>query len=183
MKGTVLRAVSGGAAAAALMLVIALPASAAVTPLSAPTVSIITPNDNDYYRRGSIWVTGISCDPNASLSDPTAGISRVQVFFTNRDDPTVEQAAGHNGRGGYLGAATLGGTLGTGSGLDITAVLAQTSRLGLGNPDVSVCKNSNAAWRVLTTALKKGTYQLNMYVLAKNGMETQVSRTVRIDKP
>ena len=175
---------SGGTVAAVLMLVIALPtASAAVTPLAKPTVSIMTPEENAYYRRGSIWVTGISCDPNAALSDSTAGIARVQVFFTDRDNPLSDQPSGHNGRGGYIGAASLAGTLGTGSGIDITAVLAQTSRLGLGNPDVSVCKNQNAAWRVLTSALKKGTYRLNIYVLAKNGMETQASRTVRIDKP
>jgi hypothetical protein len=182
MKGTVLRVVSGGTATAALMLVLALPlpASAAVTPLAHPTLEVSTPGADSYTRRGSIWVTGIACDPNAAASDPTAGIAKVSVFSGDRDDPTAEPAR-HNGRGGYLGSATVAGTLATGSGLDMTAVTSQTSRLSLGNPDVSICKNANAGWRVLTTALKKGAYTLNIIALGKNGMETTVTRDLRVD--
>jgi hypothetical protein len=178
MKGTVLRVVSGGAVSAVLMLMIALPASAAVTTPTKPTVEIVTPDAGAYFRRGSIWVVGIACDPNASMSDSTAGIAKVSVYIGDRDDPTV-----HSGRGDYVGSASLAGTLGTGSGIDITAVLAETSRLGIGNPDVSVCKNPNAGWRVLTSALKKGSYDLHIYTLAKNGAETLVTRSVRIDMP
>jgi len=182
MKGTVLRVVSGGAVASVLMLVMVWPASAAVTPLVHPSVDISTPENGAFFRRGSIWVTGVACDPSAAASDPTAGISSVRVFVTDRDDPTAEPAA-HNGRGGYVGGATIAGTLGTGSAIDLTAVTAQTSRLALGSGSTSTCKNPNAGWRVLTTALRKGGYRLNVYTLAKNGMETQSTTSIRVDQP
>src|SRR5438067_5244055 len=130
MKGTVLRVVSGGAVAAVLMTVIALPASAAVVPPTAPLVDVATPTEGAYYRRGSIWVTGVACDPNASASDPTAGISRVQVFAGDRNNPTnPTQATLRNRPGGYLRAATVAGTLGTSSAADIAVVPAVPSRL------------------------------------------------------
>jgi len=184
MKGTVLRVVSGGTATAALMLVLALPvpASAAVTPLAHPTLEISTPGSDSFTRRGSIWVTGLACDPNAAASDPTAGIASVRVFAGNRDDPTAEPSR-HNGRGGYLGGATIAGTMVTGNGLDMTAVTAQTSRLSLGNPDTSICKSTTAGWRVLTSALKRGAYTLNIYALGKNGMETVQTAALRVDLP
>jgi hypothetical protein len=182
MKGTVLRGVSGGIVAAALMLVVALPASAAVTPLVAPTLEVSTPDIGAYFRRGAIWVTGLACDSSAASSDTTAGIARVSVFAGNRDDPTAEPAT-HNGRGGYLGSASLAGTLSTGTGIDMTSVTGINSRLGLGNPAVSICKNPNAGWRVLTTNLKKGAYRLQVFALGKNGAETMIMRDIRVDQP
>jgi hypothetical protein len=181
MKGTVLRVLGGGAVAAVLMTVIALPASAAVTPAVAPTVDVASPAPGAYFRRGTVWVAGVACDPNASMTDPTAGIARVQVFAGDRDDPIDTL---RNRPGGYLGGATVAGTLGLGQGADLSATFSQTSRLSLGNPSTAVCKNPTAGWRVLTAAVtKKGTYNFNVYVLAKNGMETKVTIPVRIDTP
>jgi hypothetical protein len=50
---------------------------------------------------------------------------------------------------------------------------------------VSACKNPTAGWRVLTGSLrKKGTYTMNVYVLAKNGKETRVTiNNLRVDEP
>src|SRR5579859_4594180 len=106
MKGMVLRLLSGGAAIATVMTVIAAPASAAVTTPVPPTVNVATPEAGAYMRRQADWVLGVACDPNASSSDTTAGIARVQVFLGDRD------AGGSFAirPGGYLGSATLSGT-------------------------------------------------------------------------
>ena len=177
MKGTVSRVVSGGAVAAALMTIFTLPASAAVTPTVGPTVDVAFPTSNTFVRRGALWVNGVACDPNASPSDPTSGISRVQVFLGNRD--TGEGTPAWR-PGGFLGQATLGGT-----NPEFSVNAAENSRLGLNTPDVSACKNPSSGWRVLTGSLrKKGTYTMNVYVLAKNGKETRVTiNNVRVDEP
>jgi hypothetical protein len=182
MKGNVLRVVSGGAVVAVLMTVMVMPASAAVTPVTAPTVSVANPLPGSYMRRGSTWVTGVACDPNAAASDTTAGIASVRVFAGDRDDPTNTW---NKRPGGYLGGATLAGTLGTGSGVDFSVNAAENSRLGLGNPAVNICKNPNAGWRVLTAAItRKDAFDLNVYVLAKNGAETKVTLGgIRFDLP
>ena len=177
MKGTVSRVVSGGAVVAVLMTVFALPASAAVTPAAAPTVDVAFPTSNVFLRRGAIWVNGVACDPNASPTDMTAGISRVSVFLGDRDDPS---SAPSFRPGGFLGAASLAGT-----NPEFSVNAAENSRLGLNTPDVSKCKNPNSGWRVLTGSIrKKGTYTMNVYVLAKNGHETRVTiNNVRVDEP
>jgi hypothetical protein len=181
MKGTVLRVVSGGAVVAALMTLIALPASAAVVPPAKPLAEVGSPGENAFEPRGSLWVTGVACDPNASMTDPTSGIASVRVFMRDRDDPSAgNEPSGINGRGGYLGGATVAGTLGTGSGADIGVVAAETSRLGIGSGDVSMCKNPNAGWRVLTSPLRRGAYVLHIYVLGKNGAETELTRGIRV---
>jgi hypothetical protein len=177
MKGTVLRVVSGGAVAAALMTVFALPASAVVTPTVAPTVNIAFPTSGVFVRRGALWVNGVACDPNAAMTDSTAGISRVSVFLGDRDDP---KTAPPWRPGGFLGSASLAGT-----NPEFSVNAAENSRLGLNTPDVSVCKNPTSGWRVLTGSLrKKGTYTMNVYVVAKNGKETRVTiNNLRVDQP
>ena len=177
MKGTVVRLLSGGAVVATVLTVFAVPASAAVTPAVAPTVSIATPHPGDFFRRGSLTVLGVACDPNAAASDATAGIARVQVFLGDRDTGGSFALR----PGGYVGAATLGGTVPTN--FDTTSGLS--SRLGIQNPDASICKNPLAGWRVFTSALRRrGTFDMNVYVLAKNGMETKVTlQGIRIDEP
>lgn len=177
MKGTVSRVVSGGAVVAVLMTVLALPASAAVTPAPAPMVDVAFPMPNVFLRRGAIWVNGVACDPNASPTDMTAGIARVSVFLGDRDDPSTAPAWRP---GGFMGAASLAGTT-----PEFSVNAAENSRLGLNTPDVSKCRNPNSGWRVLTASIrKKGTYTMNVYVLAKNGHETRVTiNNVRVDEP
>ena len=177
MKGIVSRVVSGATVVVVLMTVFVCPASAAVTPALAPTVDVAFPTSNTFMRRGAIWVNGVACDPNASTTDATAGISRVQVFLGDRDNPSTAPSFRP---GGFLGQATLGGT-----NPDFSVNAAENSRLGLNTPDVSACRNPNSGWRVLTASLKKkGTYTMNVYVLAKNGHETRVTiNNVRVDQP
>ena len=177
MKGTVSRVVSGGAVVAVLMTVLALPASAAVTPAPAPMVDVAFPMPNVFLRRGAIWVNGVACDPNVSPTDMTAGIARVSVFLGDRDDPSTAPAWRP---GGFMGAASLAGTT-----PEFSVNAAENSRLGLNTPDVSKCRNPNSGWRVLTASIrKKGTYTMNVYVLAKNGHETRVTiNNVRVDEP
>jgi hypothetical protein len=177
MKGIVLRVATGGAAVAVWSTLIALPVSAAVIPTVAPVVSVADPASGDYVRRGAMWVSGVACDPNAPASDSTAGIARVAIYLGDRDTaigvPTYRP-------GGYFGAATLNGTNPDFS--DNTTGLS--SRLGLRNPDRSTCKNALAGWRVLTSAIKKGIYEMNVYVQGKNGSETKTTISgLRVDHP
>jgi hypothetical protein len=176
MTGTWLRIATGGAVVAVMVTVIATPASAAVTPTKAPVVSIANPMSGDYLRRGQNWVGGVACDPDASLTDPTAGISKVSVYLGDRD--TVDGAPSWR-PGGYMGAATAASVI-----PDFSANALQGSRLGLANPDVSTCKNPVAGFRLLPSSFRKGTWTMNIYVLAKNGKETKVTITgLRVDKP
>jgi len=67
---------------------------------------------------------------------------------------------------------------------EFSANAGSFNRLGIPNPDVSVCKNPLAAWRVLPSSFRKGTWNMNVYVLGKNGKETKVTIAgLRIDKP
>ncbi len=139
MKGIVVRIATGIAVGAVLMTLVALPASAAVTPIAAPVVNVANPSPGDYLRRGQNWVAGIACDPNASLAGTTP------EFSVNA---------------------------------------AENSRLGLASPDVSSCKQPFSAWRVLPSSFKKGIYEMNVYVQAKNGKETKVTISgLRVDNP
>ena len=175
MKGTLLRIVAAGAVAGSL-LVIALPASAAVTVPAAPVVSVANPHPGDYLRRGQNWVAGVACDPNAPLSDPSAGIAKVAVFIGDRDTGI---GVPWYRAGGYFGAALASSVF-----VDFSANVAQTSRLGLGNPDTSICKNPAAGWRVLPSSFRKGIYDMNVYVTGKNGAETKVTIAgLRVDHP
>jgi len=177
MKGLVKRIAAGGAAVAAGMTIIAMPAAAAVPPPVAPTDSVSNPAPGDYLRRGSESISGIACDPNASSSDTTAGIARVAVYIGDRD--TAAGAPSYR-PGGYFGSATLNGTQ-----PDFSDTLTgQTSRLGLRNPARSTCANANAGWRVLPSRFKKGIIDMNIYVMGKNGLETKVTIAgLRIDNP
>src|SRR5881227_2002262 len=85
MKGILVRIATGGAVFAVLLTAIAVPASAAVPPPAAPAVNIAFPTAGAYLRRGGTWFNGVACDPNASLSDSSAGISRIQVYVGDRD--------------------------------------------------------------------------------------------------
>ncbi len=175
MKGNLLRIVAAGAVAGS-MLVIALPASAAVPPPHAPVVSVANPHPGDYLRRGANWVTGEACDPNAPLSDSTGGISRVAVFLGDRDTgigvPWYRP-------GGYFGAATLSSTF-----QELSFNAAENSRLGIPTADVTVCKQAFSAWRVLPSSFRKGIYDMNVYVTGKNGAETKVTIAgLRVDHP
>ena len=166
MKGTVLRIASGGAVIALLMTVLAVPASADVPPAAAPKVSVADPAPGAFLRRGALWVDGVACDPNASQTDSSGGIARVQVFLGDRDTtvgtPTFRP-------GGLLGQATLSSLAPT------FTDAAINSKLGLSNPDAATCRQQFAGWRVLTGSLRKGIFDMNVYVLAKNGKETKVT--------
>jgi hypothetical protein len=176
MKGIVSR-IGTGAAVAILLAMVAWPASAAVTPTVAPTVNVAFPTSDIFVRRGAIWVDGVACDPNASTTDATAGISKVSVFLGDRDNPLTAPSFRP---GGYMGSATISGT-----NPEFSVNAAENSRLGLNTPDVSVCRNPVSGWRVLTASLrKKGSYTMNVYVLAKNGKETRVTiNNLRVDQP
>jgi hypothetical protein len=174
MKGIVLRIATGGAVVAVMTTLIALPASAAVTPAVAPMVSIANPAPGDYLRRGQNWVAGVACDPNASMTDATGGISKVSVYLGDRD--TAIGVPWYR-PGGYFGAASR-------TTPDFSDNTAQNSRLGLVSPDVSTCKQLNAGWRVLPSSFRKGVYDMNIYVQAKNGKETKITIAgLRVDKP
>src|SRR5439155_25879514 len=174
MKGLVLRIATGAAVVAMMITVFAVPASAAVTPAVAPLVSIANPTAGDYLRRGQNWVGGVACDPNASATDTTAGISKVAIYLGDRD--TAEGVPSWR-PGGYMGAATSASVLS-----DFSANAGQFSRMGLGSPDVSTCKSPVAGFRVLPSSFRKGTWNMNVYVLAKNGKETRVTITgLRVD--
>jgi hypothetical protein len=176
MKGIVLRIATGGAVVAVLTTLIALPASAAVVATAAPVVSVSNPSPGDYLRRGQNWVTGVACDPNASMTDSTAGIAKVSIYLGDRD---TSYGVPWYRPGGYFGAATLAGT-----NQEFSSNVAETSRLGIPNPDVSVCKQPFAAWRVLPSSFRKGIVTMNVYVQAKNGKETKVTiPDLRIDHP
>jgi hypothetical protein len=176
MKGIVSRVSIGGAVVAVLTTLVAIPASAAPTPLSAPKVSVANPNPGDYLRRGQNWVGGVACDPDAPLNDSTAGIAKVSIFLGDRDTaiglPFFRP-------GGYFGAATIAGTF-----QEFSANAGSFSRLGIPSPDLSMCRQSAAGWRVLPSSFRKGTWDMNVYVLGKNGMETRVTIAgLRVDKP
>ena len=176
MKGTWLRIATGGAVVALMGTVMAAPVAAAVTIAKAPVVSIANPLSGDYLRRGQNWIGGVACDPDASLTDTTAGISKVSAYLGDRD--TLEGAPSWR-PGGYMTAATTASIV-----PDFSANAGQFSRLGVTNPDVSTCKNLSAGFRLLSSSLRKGTWDINLYVLAKNGKETKVTITgVRVDKP
>lgn len=176
MKGIVSRIAICGAVAAVVATVVVLPAGAAPAPLSAPRVSVANPAPGDYLRRGGNWVAGVACDPDAPLNDPTAGIARVQIFLGDRD--TTEGVPSFR-PGGYYGAATIAGT-----NAEFSTNAAIASRLGIANPDLGTCRQSFAAWRVLPSSFRKGTWNMNIYVLGKNGKETKVSIPgLRVDKP
>jgi hypothetical protein len=176
MKGTVLRIATGSAVVAVMITVFALPAAAAVTPARAPVVSIANPSPNDYLRRGQNWVGGVACDLDASMTDATAGISKVSIYLGDRD--TLEGSPSWR-PGGYMGATTSASII-----PDFSANAGQFSRLGLANPDSSTCKNPVAGFRVLPSSFRKGTWTMNVYVLAKNGKETKVTvGPLRVDLP
>jgi hypothetical protein len=176
MKGTVSRIAVGGAVAVLLTTLVAMPATAAPPPLAAPVVSVANPSPGAYLRRGQNWVGGVACDPSAPLTEPTAGIAKVSIFLGDRDSAV---GLPFFRPGGYMGAATVAGTL-----QEFSANAGSFSRLGIPNPDVSVCKNPLAAWRVLPSSFRKGTWDMNVYVLGKNGKETKVTIAgLRIDKP
>lgn len=154
---------------------VAFPAAAAdqTTPAAAPIVDIASPNSGDSFRRGQVWVIGVACDPNAPATDSTAGIAKVSIFLGDRD--TLEGVPTWR-PGGYMGAASS-------TSVAIDNPYGQFSRLGLQSPDVSVCKQPTAGFRVLTSALRKGTWTMNVYVMAKNGMETQFTiSNLTVDK-
>jgi hypothetical protein len=174
MKGIVLRIATGGAVAAVLMTMIALPASAAVTVPAMPVVSIANPNSGDYWRRGANWVIGVACDPNAPATEPQAGISRIQIFLGDRDAATNTPFWRP---GGYITQATAGLP-------NVASNGAVNGVLGLPNPDVSSgCKQSNAGFRLLPN-LRKGIWTMNIYVLTKAGQESKTTiSNLRVDHP
>jgi hypothetical protein len=176
MKGIVLRIATGAAVVAVLLTLIALPASAAVAPTAAPVVQVANPSPGDYLRRGQTWVTGIACDPNASITDATGGIAKVAIFLGDRD--TAEGVPWYR-PGGYFGAATLAGTT-----PEFSVNAAENSRLGLAAPVLSTCKQLYSGWRVLPSSFRKGIYDMNIYVQGKNGKETKVTIAgLRVDHP
>jgi hypothetical protein len=168
MKGSVLRIVAGTAVVAVLMTAVAVPASAAVTPLATPILNVANLAPGDHWRRGSPWLAGVACDPSASLTDTSAGIARIQIFVGDRD---TGQGVPAWRPGGYAGQATASGLI-----PDFSSNAAQSSRLGLVNPDVSVgCKHTYAGFRLLPSAFRRGTWQVNIYVLTKAGKETKTT--------
>jgi len=176
MKGIISRITIGGAVVAALSTLAILPASAAPAPLKAPKVDVAQPTANAYFRRGAMWVSGVACDPDAPLTDATAGISKVSIFLGDRD---TTEAVPFFRPGGYFGAATTAGTA-----AEFSTNAAINSRLGIGTPEFTTCKQTLAGWRVLPSSFRKGTWTMNVYVQGKNGAETKVTIPgLRIDKP
>ena len=176
MKGIISRLTIGGAVIAALSTLVVMPASAAPAALKAPKVDVAAPAAHAYFRRGSIYVSGVACDPDAATADSTAGISKVSVFLGDRD---TTEAVPFFRPGGYLGAATVAGT-----NADFSSTGAINSRLALNTPEFNTCKQPNSGFRVLTGAIRKGTWTMNIYVQGKNGAETKVTIPgIRIDKP
>jgi hypothetical protein len=166
----------GGAVVAVLTTLVVIPAAAAPAPLSAPRVSVAAPNSGDYLRRGQNWVTGVACDPDAPLNDATAGIAKVSIYLGDRDTAIGVPSWRP---GGYMGAATIAGT-----NQEFSSNAGEFSRLGIANPDLSTCRQSFAAWRVLPSSFRKGKWEMNVYVMGKNGQETKVTITgLRIDQP
>lgn len=175
MKGTVSRISIGVFVAAALTTVAVLPAGAAPTPLKAPKVQIANPAPGDYLRRGANWVAGVACDPDAPLNEDTAGISRIDLFLGDRD--TTIGAPSFR-PGGFYGRATSAFRL------DFSSNAASTSRLGIPSPDLSTCRQQFAAFRILPVSFRRGVWDLNVYVIAKNGMETKTTIAgLRVDRP
>lgn len=176
MKGSVSRIIVGIVVSAVLMTVIALPAGAAPVPLKAPKVQIANPAPGDYLRRGANWVAGVACDPDAPVTEDTAGISRVDIFLGDRDTainvPTFRP-------GGFYGRATAAGLR-----VDFSSNAPSSSRLGIPSPDLSVCRQTYAAWRILPSSFRRGVWDMNVYVIGKNGMETKTTIAgLRIDLP
>jgi hypothetical protein len=176
MKGFITRFAIGGAVLTALATLVAIPAAAAPVPLAAPLVSVANPSPGAYLRRGQNWVAGVACDPNAPTTDTTAGIAKVSLFVGDRDTTAGVPSFRP---GGYYGAATLAGT-----NQEFSFNAGEFSRMGMATPDVTVCRHPLAAWRVFPSSFRKGIWDLNVYVLGKNGMETKVTIAgLRIDKP
>ena len=110
------------------------------------------------------------------MTAPTAGISKVSVFLGDRD---TTEAVPFFRPGGYFGAATVAGTA-----ADFSSTGAINSRLALGTPEFSTCKQMLSGFRVLTSAIRKGTWTMNIYVQGMNGAESKVTIPgIRIDKP
>jgi hypothetical protein len=67
---------------------------------------------------------------------------------------------------------------------DFSANALQSSRMGLSNPETATCKSPVAGFRVLPSSFRKGTWEMNVYVQAKNGKETKVTISgLRVDRP
>ena len=177
MKGILSRVALGGAVAAVLTTLVAIPVGAVPAPLAAPKVNVANPAPGDYLRRGQNWVGGVACDPNAPTTDLTAGIAKVSLFLGDRD--TTSNVPSFR-PGGYMGgAATLSST-----NQEFSFNSGEFSRLGIATPDMTTCRHPFAAWRLLPGSFRKGTWNFNIYVLGKNGMETKVTLAgIRIDKP
>jgi len=176
MKGTVSRIAIGVAVAAILSTLVAIPVGAAPAPLKAPAVQVANPAPGAYLRRGGNWVAGVACDPDAPLTDDTAGISRVDIYLGDRD--TTAGAPSFR-PGGFYGRATAAGLR-----VDFSSNAGSFSRLGIASPDLSTCKQQFAAWRILPSSFRKGVWDMNVYVIAKNGMETKVTIAgLRVDRP
>jgi hypothetical protein len=176
MKGIVSRTAIG-AAVAVLLAVFALPVSAQdKAAAAAPMVDVSFPLANSYVRRGQNWVNGVACDPSASASDATAGISKIQVFLGDRDTGTGVPSWRP---GGFMGQATIAGT-----NPEFSVNAAENSRMGMNAPESNVCKGMNAGFRILPSSFKKGTWTMNVYVLSKSGKETRFTIPgLRVDKP
>ena len=103
-------------------------------------------------------------------------IAKVSIYLGDRD--TAVGVPWYR-PGGYFGAATLAGTT-----PEFSVNAAENSRLGMASPDVSTCKQANAAWRVLPSSFRRGIYDMNVYVQGKNGKETKVTIAgLRVDHP
>ncbi len=174
MKGTVSRIAIAGAVVAVLMTVIVVPAGAAPVPLKAPRLDVANPLSGDHLRRGQNWIAGVACDPDAPINDDTAGIARVDLFLGDRD-------AGGSASfrpGGFFGRASAASLR-----LDFSSNVASTSRLGIPSPDLSTCRQSFAAWRILPASFRPGVWDLFVYAVGKNGMETKMVITgLRVDR-
>jgi len=176
MKGIVSRIAIGGAVAATLATLVAVPAGAAPPPLTAPKVNVSNPAPGAYMRRGANWIQGVACDPDAPMVDPTAGIAKVSVFVGDRD---TTAGVPFYRPGGYFGSATPAS-----SAVEFSSNAAINSRLGIQSPEASTCKQPLAGWRVLPASFKKGVFDMNIYVQGKNGAETKVTIPgIRIDNP
>lgn len=171
-KGTFTHRLGIALGVAALMAATVIPGASAqnVSTSSGPIVDVSNPLPGAYVRRGKMFIFGDACDPNAPAGSGPAGtgIRKVSAFLGDRDS-----TEGHPfwRPGGYLTAAT------------IINNVQPSSELGL--PTTSpLCKVANAGFQLLTSSLRKGTWDLNIYVLSMTGKETHiVIPGIRVDKP
>ena len=167
-KGTVRMGIA--LAVLAVMATVAIPSYAQGASTSGPLIDVSNPTAGAYLRRGKMFIYGNACDPSAAPGSGVAGtgIRRIAAYLGDRD--TLEGVPSWR-PGGYMTSAS------------ILNNPQPSSELGLPTTS-SLCKVANAGFQLLSSSLRKGTWNLNIYVLSMTGKETHiVIPGLRVDKP